>query len=138
MPSFLNRVFGYKKQDEEDSTTLLDGKYEAISPSAATFAEAQSAANRDPGFSLFKPKSRSKHALATTVPRLTLQLPPKDEPDSRVVFEPDPESLSLLDDAVIAAKRLHHSEALVLIRACAHTIIERGTHSYRVFSSSSS
>lgn len=150
MPSFLNKVFGYKKNDDKEAarptreasdSTLLDGKYEAIppilSPLASTFAEGQPTTDpdRDVGFSLFKPKSRGvfqksaqKHPEA--LPYLTLQLPgPKENPDSRalgVVFEADPDSQTVLDDAVIAAKRLNPLEALILIRACAQAITERG------------
>ncbi|KAH0834127.1 hypothetical protein J3R83DRAFT_11417 [Lanmaoa asiatica] len=150
MPSFLNKVFGYKKNDDKEAAhptrgvsdnALLDGKYEAIlpilSPTAPTFTEAQPTKDldRDAGFSVFRPKSRGvfqklaqKHPQA--VPHLTLQLPgPKEKLDSRplgVVFEADPDSQTVLDDAVIAAKRLNPLEALILIRACAQAITERG------------
>ena len=148
MPSFLNKVFGYKKYDDKEAarparepsdSSLLDGKYEAIlpiSPSASTFPQAQPAkdSDRDIGFSLFRPKTRgvsqkpAKHP--DDIPHLTLQLPgPKENSDSRplgVVFDADPDSEILLDDAVIAAKRLSPLEALVLIRACAQAITERG------------
>lgn len=152
MPSFLNKVFGYKKSDDKelprptcdapDGTTLLDGKYEAIppmlSPSASTFAEAQQArdSDRDTAFSLFKHKYRgvlqkSAQKSSAAVPHLTLRLPgPKENSDSRAlgtVFDADPVSQAMLDDAVIAAKRLTPAEALTLIRACAQTISERGT-----------
>ncbi|KAG6377763.1 hypothetical protein JVT61DRAFT_14536 [Boletus reticuloceps] len=150
MPSFLNKVFGYKRHDDKEATrlvrepldsTLLDGKYEAIlpifSPSSSTFAEAQQTKDpdRDGGFALFKSKilggsqkSAQKHSV--NVPHLTLHLPgPKEKLDSRalgVVFEADPGSQIVLDDATIAKKRLNPLEALILIRACTQAITERG------------
>ncbi|KAF9221788.1 hypothetical protein BS17DRAFT_757214 [Gyrodon lividus] len=148
MPSFLNKVFGYKKGDDKDAShsshdareardnVLLDGKYEAISPllspSAVAFADGQ--ANKDKrevGFSLFRPKSRvraQKHQH--DVPQLSLHLPgPKENSDSRalgIVFEADPQSQMVLDDAVIGAKALNPLEALILVRVCAQAIAERG------------
>lgn len=148
MPSFLNKVFGYKKHDDKEAptreasdSTLLDGKYEAIlpilSPTASTFAEAQP--TRDVGFSLFRPRTRGVQKHPQDIPHLTLRLPgPKENSDSRtlgVVFEADPDSQTVLDDAVIAAKRLTSLEALILIRACAQAITERGMLFYRLCSS---
>ncbi|KAG8215454.1 hypothetical protein J3R82DRAFT_9070 [Butyriboletus roseoflavus] len=144
MPSFLNKVFGYKKNDDRDAarptreasdSTLLDGKYEAIppvlSPSAATFAEAQS--SRELSFFTSKSRAASQKPAQKrpeAAPTLTLRLPGlKENLDSRalsVVFEADPDSQTILDDAVIAAKRLNPLEALILIRACAQAITERG------------
>jgi len=150
MPSFLNKVFGYKRHDDKEAVrptrdasdnTLLDGKYEAIppivSPSASTFAEAQPAKDpdRDVVFSLFRPRTRGASQKPAkkhpgNAPHLTLQLPgTKGNADSRslgVVFEADPDSQIVLDDTVIAAKRLNPLETLILIRACAQTITERG------------
>ncbi|KAG9310895.1 hypothetical protein JVU11DRAFT_8753 [Chiua virens] len=137
MPSFLNKVFGHKKHDDKEfpdaaDDNLLDGKYEAIppviSPSNTILAEAHSAKDSDRdilSFSLFKSKSRglslkSSRKDSAAVPHLTLHLPsPKDKLDSRALG-------TVLDDAVIAAKRLKPSEALILIRACAQAITERG------------
>ncbi|KIJ64337.1 hypothetical protein HYDPIDRAFT_112331 [Hydnomerulius pinastri MD-312] len=150
MPSFLNKVFGRKKQDDKDAprspneasdNALLEGKYEAISPvlspSAIAFADGQGSKDkeREVGFSLFRPKSRvgspkSSQKRADAVPQLSLHLPgPKQNSDSRalgVVFEADPESQTVLDDAVIGAKRLNPLETLILVRACAQAITERG------------
>lgn len=157
MPSFLNKVFGYKKHDDKEAarptreasdSSLLDGKYEAIvvSPTGSTFTEAQQSKDpdREVGFSLFKPKTRgvsqkSAQRHSEDVPHLTLQLPgPKQNSDSRslgVVFEADPDSQIVLDDAVIAAKRLNPLEALILVRACAQAITERGMFFHRSCSS---
>ncbi|KAF8127696.1 hypothetical protein EV363DRAFT_1514236 [Boletus edulis] len=150
MPSFLNKVFGYKKNDDKESarpvrepsdSTLLDGKYEAIlpilSPSSSTFAFSQQTKDpdRDGGFALFKSKilggsQKPAQKYSVNVPHLTLRLPgPKENLDSRalgVVFEVDPGSQIVLDDAVIAKKRLNPLEALILIRACTQAITERG------------
>lgn len=150
MPSFLNKVFGYKKNEDKETarptreasdSTLLDGKYEAIlpiiSPSTAALAQAQPSkdSDRDVLFSIFRPKFRgvsqkSGHKHPDVTPLLTLRLPPpKENSDSRalgIVFEADPDSQIIFDDTVIAAKRLDPLEALILIRACAHAITERG------------
>ncbi|KAH7882737.1 hypothetical protein F5I97DRAFT_1907989 [Phlebopus sp. FC_14] len=150
MPSFLNKVFGRKRQDEKDASqspneasdnVLLDGKYEAISPvlSPSIIAFAEALANkdkeRDHGFSLFRPKSRvgsskTNQKRADAVPQLSLQLPgPKENSDSRalgVVFEADPDSQTILDDEVIGARRLNPLEALILVRVCSQAITERG------------
>ncbi|KIJ18361.1 hypothetical protein PAXINDRAFT_9438 [Paxillus involutus ATCC 200175] len=150
MPSFLNKVFGYKKQDDKDASrspneasdnALLDGKYEAISPvlspTTIAFADGQGSRDieREVGFSLFKPKSRVRVQKATqkgqrAVPQLSLHLPgPKENYDSRtlgVVFEADPHLLIVLDDVVIGAKRLNPLEALILLRVCSQAVAERG------------
>ncbi|KAF9235011.1 hypothetical protein BU15DRAFT_51899 [Melanogaster broomeanus] len=150
MPSFLNKVFGHKKQDDKDTSpsspgapdsALLDGKYEAISPvlSPSTIAFAHGQANteaeREVVFSLFKPKSRGRaqkaaQKRAETIPQLSLHLPgPKENSDSRalgVVFEADPQLQTVLDGAAIGAKRLSPLEAIILVRACAQAIADRG------------
>ena len=148
MPSFLNKVFGYKKHDDKEAarptrepsdSTLLDGKYEAIdpvrSPTSSTFAATLQTkdSDRDAGFSFFRPKNRGQKSAQKrpeNLPQLTLHLPgPKENSDPRalgVVFEADPDSQIVLDDAVIAAKRLSPLEALILIRACSQAITEHG------------
>ena len=109
MPSFLNKVFGKKKderlppsptaQSNKDATkrhsnaSLLEGKYEAVSPSVspsvAKFTEvAQQSKDREGGpLSLFRTRSknpteqsRPSNAASAFVPHLTLNLPvPKEE-----------------------------------------------------------
>ncbi|KAG0700996.1 hypothetical protein DFH29DRAFT_586797 [Suillus ampliporus] len=143
MPSFLNKVFGRKTSDDKDQSKLsqdstdnglLDGKYEAVSPltyPAPSLPKAQ-AGKDHAGFSLFRPKSRigsSPYSQKRTenLPQLSLQLPSlKDNTESLGVFEVDPESQRILDDFVIGAKLLNPLEALILVRACAQTITERG------------
>ncbi|OAX38409.1 hypothetical protein K503DRAFT_800479 [Rhizopogon vinicolor AM-OR11-026] len=141
MPSFLNKVFGRKTSDDRDQAKhfqhsadhgLLEGKYEAVSTltlpgsNTTTLSKAQAA-----NFSLFRPKSRigSPQRRIETLPQLSLQLPSlKDNTDSFElgVFEVDLESQRILDDSVIGAKLLSPLEALILVRACAQAITERG------------
>lgn len=147
MPSFLNKVFGRKTSDDRiqakiqdsDDNGLLDGKYEAVSPlncntpNISTLSKVQTGKDHA-GFSLFRPKSRftsphSSHKRTENLPQLSLQLPSlKDNAESLElgVFEVDPESQRILDDSVIGARLLNPSEALLLVRACAQTITERG------------
>ncbi|KAG1767352.1 hypothetical protein EV702DRAFT_752982 [Suillus placidus] len=148
MPSFLNKVFGRKTSDDRDQAKpfqdsndngLLDGKYEAVSPLNFTapiitsLSKAQTGKDHA-GFSLFRPKSRfvsphSSFKRTENLPQLSLHLPSlKDNAESLElgVFEVDPESQRILDDSVIGAKLLNPLEALILVRACAQTITERG------------
>lgn len=146
MPSFLNKVFGRKTSDDriqakhfQDSNDngLLDGKYEAVSPLNFTTPSISTSSKTDKdhaGFSLFRPKSRftsphSSHKRTENLPQLSLQLPSlKDNAESLEfgVFEVNPESQRILDDSIIDAKLLNPSEALILVRACAQAITERG------------
>jgi hypothetical protein len=149
MPSFLSKVFNRKKQEGPDDSRhssdpgLLEGKFEAVSPTvsptAAHFPEPfgkEREKEKDGVFGL----SRSKHAPSSPnrshgrlddLPHLTLNLPgPKDDNNARalgVVFEADPELRVLLSDAEIAEKTLSPLETLILVKACSHTITERGT-----------
>jgi len=145
MPSFLNKVFGRKTSDDKDQVKhfqdsanngLLDGKYEAVSAltlttNPTTLSKAQAGKDYPAFSSLFRPKSRvgSPQKRGDTLPQLSLNLPAlKDntEPLELGVFEVDPESQRILDDSVIGAKLLNPLEALVLVRACAQAITERG------------
>jgi hypothetical protein len=151
MPSFLNKVFGRKTSDDRDQVKpfqdsndngLLDGKYEAVSPlnfvtpNITSLSKAQTGKD-NAGFSLFRPKSRfasphSSHKRLENLPQLSLHLPSlKDNAESLElgVFEVDPESQRILSDSVIGAKLLSPLEALILVRACAQTITERGKSS---------
>ena len=157
MPSFLSKVFGRKKQDDNESSreqghgrvsdaSLLEGKFEAVSPTvsptASNFIEAYAngKANgkdkeKDFGFSLFKTKSGSSFPDDSSkkrynLPHLSLNLPgPKVESNSRalgVVFEADPDAQILLPDSVIGERRLNPLETLILVRACSQAITARG------------
>ncbi|KAG2135354.1 uncharacterized protein EDB93DRAFT_1254271 [Suillus bovinus] len=126
-------------QDSNDNRTLLDGKYEAVSPlnytgpNISTLSKTQTGKDHA-GFSLFRPKSRftpphTSHKRTENLPQLSLQLPSlKDDAESLElgVFEVDLEPQRILDDSVIGAKLLSPLEALILVRACAQSITERG------------
>jgi hypothetical protein len=154
MPSFLNKVFGRKKSEDNEtqpsrapsSRSLLEGKFEAVSPSvspsATHFTEAAKQAlargrekEKDSGFLFFRPKLRSPsppsrgRKKVSDAPHLSLSLPVPKEERSRalgIVFEADPDAFTMLDEAVIGEKRLTPLETLVLVRACSRVIIERG------------
>ncbi len=160
MPSFLSKVFGRKKDEKEPSNnkrhstgSLLEGKFEVVSPTvsptASNFAESAQQPkekDKDVGFSLFRPRSRtspksdsSKSSSPAT--HLTLRLPVPKEAKSRalgVVFEADPNDRSTLSDALIGERRLNPLEALLLVKACATAIVERGGEFYLTSSSASS
>ncbi|KAG2125749.1 hypothetical protein DEU56DRAFT_564087 [Suillus clintonianus] len=142
MPSFLNKVFGRKTSDDKDQAKpfqdsidngLLDGKYEAVTPlnfTAPNLSKVQTGKDHA-GFSLFRPKSRipnspSSHKRTENLPQLSLHLPSLKDNVELGVFEVDPESQRILDDSVIGARLLNPLEALILVRACAQTITERG------------
>ncbi|KAF7799212.1 hypothetical protein EIP86_010444 [Pleurotus ostreatoroseus] len=159
MPSFLNKVFGRKKDDKPGSPTahahkrhsnasLLEGKYEAVSPnvspSATKFTEtAQQAKDKDGAssnpLSLFRSRSRnitdptrSSSTPSLPTPQLTLNLPVPKEEKSRalgVVFEADPDNISTLPEAVIGERRLSPLEALLLVKACSEYITRHGGES---------
>jgi hypothetical protein len=147
MPSFLSKLLGRKKGQEPDSPsdkrsspTLLDGKFEAVSPtvspSAALFSDPtvaqirgnDKAKDKESPFNLLRLKSRpssdspTTEKPATDVPHLSLTLPvTKDRGRTLdVVFEPGRE------DAAIREMRLSPNEALSLVRTCSQVIIERG------------
>lgn len=145
MPSFLSKVFGRKKDDKDSprrvaDTGLLDGKFEAVSPSATKFPEVANERQtrhkeKESPFNVFRSKSRpsspeSKKDRRGEVPHLSLDLPGlRDEEASRelgLVFDADPESQVLSED-VIGRRRLSPLETLVLVRACSEAIIARGT-----------
>lgn len=154
MSSFLSKVFGRKKDDKESPRlqgrasdgSLLEGKYEAVSPTvsplATHFSEVTNGKSnlgkekeKDLGFALFKAKSRTSSSDPPSqkrldLPHLSLNLPgPKEDSNSRalgVVFEGDCSQL-LLADSVIGERRLNPLETLVLVRACSQAIAARGT-----------
>jgi hypothetical protein len=157
MPSFLSKVFGRKKDDKESprsqgrvSPSLLEGKFESVSPSATKFPEVPNGKGNGHGkekekakekekdsFALFKAKSRpaSPDALKKRVdiPQLSLNLPgPKEDSSSRalgVVFEGDPDAQILLGDSIMGERRLNPLETLILVHACTQAITARGTSS---------
>ncbi|KAJ8517094.1 hypothetical protein ONZ45_g5674 [Pleurotus djamor] len=152
MPSFLSKVFGRKKDEKEHSngrdseSSLLEGKFEAVSPTvsptAAKFAEAnghgkdkEKEKEREFGFKPFKTKSNtaSPTSAQTTrdFPHLSLSLASdsKDQTNSRVigaVFDADPDSQILLPENSIGERRLSPQETTELVRVCAQAITARG------------
>ncbi|PPQ69057.1 hypothetical protein CVT24_000100 [Panaeolus cyanescens] len=149
MQSFLSKVFGRKKDDKDVSPTqlspgeLLGERFEAISPNvspgAAQFLELDPKVNageasKDPGFTLFRAKSRpsspqTKPKRHDTLPQLSLAfLEPNGplSPAADFVREADPDMSVLLSDAIIGQRKLNPLEALILIRACSQAIIARG------------
>ncbi|KAF8153759.1 hypothetical protein B0H34DRAFT_816919, partial [Crassisporium funariophilum] len=154
MYSFLSKVFGRKKDDQDLSPTtklapgeLLEGRFEAISPNvspAAQLLELDPKTNghevkdkeKDIGFSLFRAKSRPASPEVRKIdalPHLSLNFGgPKEVSDSRnvaVLFETDLDAQILLNDTIIGQRRLNPLEALVLVRACSQAIIARGLES---------
>ena len=120
MATFFSKVFPRKKDKEtsnkrNSASSLLEGKFEAVSPtvspSAANFVdsaqkpkdqgrEKEKEKEKESAFSLFRPRSRpvspppsDTRKTASDVPHLTLNLPVPKEQRSRalgVVFEADP------------------------------------------------
>jgi hypothetical protein len=157
MPSFFSKLLGRKKVQEPepspdkcDSPTLLEGKFEAVSPtvspSAAHFTDPglaqirgnDKAKDKESPFNLLRYKSRPSSPTAekpvTDVPHLSLTLPvTKDRGRALdVVFEPVHESVALLNQVAIGERRLSPDEALSLVRACSQVTIERGASLSRV------
>jgi len=145
MPSFLSKVFGRKKGDEKESTatrsvkrisdsSLLEGKFEAISPSTPKFPEdihaSETGKDRDgdkaAAFALSKPKPKSQLSSSITdAPHLTLRLPGLiDKNGGSLVPSLSPRA----DDSnhSISTRRLTPAETLLLIEACSKAITERG------------
>ncbi|KAL7278502.1 hypothetical protein ACG7TL_007501 [Trametes sanguinea] len=154
MAAFLSKVFPRKKEKDTNKrssvSSLLEGKFEAVSPtvspSAAKFEEGaqrpkergrekEKEKEKDAGFSLFRSKSRPLSPVPDTrktapdVPRLTLNLPVPKEERSRalgVVFEADPNDQGILPDDVIGERRLNPLETLLLVKACSAAIMANG------------
>ena len=149
MPSFLSKVFGRKKSDDKESTTirsvkrisdasLLEGKFEAvpstISPSALRFPEDVLASEKGKDregdksrpFGLSKPKPRLQPSSPITdAPHLTLRLPGTiDKNDDSLVTSLSPQADE--SDDSISTRRLTPPETLLLIQACSKAITERG------------
>ncbi|KAL5525182.1 hypothetical protein ACEPAF_9051 [Sanghuangporus sanghuang] len=166
MPPFFSKVFARGKEKEKEkgkdglkepsspsakqakrfsrtsATSLLEGKFEAVSPSVSPTAEKygevdQTTPKKDKekerSAGLFRPKSRTTSGSDASrkqeeVPHLKLDLnlpSPKLDPKKRnlsIVYEGD----AVLDDDVIGEKRLSPAEALKLMRACSSVLTSRG------------
>jgi hypothetical protein len=155
MPSIISRLLGRKKVQEPESslnepghpTSLLDGKFEAVSPnvspSAAHFTDPGAAQirgidkpkDKESPFYLFRARSRPSSDLSTAektvpdVPHLSLNLPVTKDRGRALgaVFESVSEPYALLHDTAIGDSYLTPHQALCLVRACSQVIIERGT-----------
>ncbi|KAF8494940.1 hypothetical protein F5888DRAFT_1805259 [Russula emetica] len=156
MPSILSRLLGRKKSQEPESLTdkpgsppLLEGKFEAVSPtvspSAAFFTDPGAAQirgieklkDKESPLHLFRSRSRPSLDLSTVekvekaapnVPHLSLNLPVIKERGRAldVVFESGSDALAPLNETTIRERRLTPHEALSLVRACSQVILERG------------
>ncbi|THH30472.1 hypothetical protein EUX98_g3724 [Antrodiella citrinella] len=148
MPSFFSKVFGRKKDDKpaaharrhSASASLLEGKYEAVSPTTSPtsdkfHSDQGKEKEKDAGFSLFRPRSRSTASpkdengkSSSHKPRLELNLTVARVPKTRtlgVVFE-GADDRGILPVTVISERRLTPSESLLLVKACAAAIVDRG------------
>jgi hypothetical protein len=146
MPSFLSKVFGRKTLEDRDypptearnsSGTLLDGRFEVVSPPVSPTAQLftggeqgfrNHSKEKETRFTLFRLKSRTSEAdlvspKSAGVPHLTLDLPGSRENPSPILH---PDSQHALPEAVIGERRLSPSEALTLVRACSQWMTERG------------
>ena len=148
MPSFFAKVFGRKKDKRASSPprgrasdgSLLDGKFEAVSPVNTRideFPENALGANGKEkvlASGLSKVKSQRSQSFPNpkreeNLPKLSLTLPAsKDDTQASalgVVFEAGPDVQILTDDA-IGSRLLTPSETLILVRICSQAIIARG------------
>jgi len=145
MPSFLSKVFGRKKSDERESTatrsvkrisdsSLLEGKFEAISPSTPKFPEDIHASERGKdregdkaaAFGLSKPKPKSQLSSSITdAPHLILRLPGLIDKNGDSLVPSFNAQADNSDDS-ISTRRLTPAETLLLIEACSKAITERG------------
>jgi len=148
MPSFFSKVFGRKKDKTASSPSrgrasdgsLLDGKFEAVSPVNTRIDEfpenALGANGREKVLAsgLSRAKSQRSQSFPNpkreeNLPQLSLTLPPpKDDTQTSplgVVFEAGPDVQILTDDA-IGSRLLTPSETLILVRICSQAIIARG------------
>ncbi|KAL1745243.1 hypothetical protein HDZ31DRAFT_19498, partial [Schizophyllum fasciatum] len=118
MSSILSKVFGRKKDRGEhrsharqSRTSLLDGKFERVSPTVS------------PSVENFPDAGQRKELEKNNDFKLTLNLPGvKEEVGGRgldTVFEAVPSSS-------LSERRLTPAEALVLLRACSQSIIAHG------------
>jgi hypothetical protein len=152
MPSFFSKVFGRKSADDKEhpteartsNGTLLDGKFEVVSPpvspTALLFTDGEhgfrSSKEKESRFTLFRLKHRTSETTLPSpksvedAPHLTLNLPDTAENASPAL---DPDSQIILSDDVVGDKRLNAHEALTLIRACSQWISERGVSSFEIF-----
>lgn len=130
MPSFLSKVFGRKKLDDQDlsparvsAPSLLEGKFEAVSPTVSESGEKQ------------PEKGKEKNTPPTryqSPPHLTLNLSdPKTDHEAGhqslgIVFDADPDAQVVLSAETIGEQRLTPLDTLLLVKACTQVIVARG------------
>jgi hypothetical protein len=122
MPSFLSKVFGKKKDGSpalspraSTSGSLLDGKYEAVSPTIS------------PSASRFEAGTSNGPRVGQRAPHLSLHFPDRQRAGAEGVFVDEVERDVMLSDDVIGARRLGVDELLPLVQACVKHISEKGT-----------
>ena len=171
MPTFFSKILHLGKDKEKDKKngepasptspkgnrrvsihSLLEGKFEAVSPTVSEQDEADGKLQQQQkGYDvkdgdrekdksslplLYRPKSRTKSPSRRSedVPRLTLtlNLPSVTEAstDRRVspTFKSIIEGVPTLDDATLGVTRLSPQNALKLMKACAASINSRGAY----------
>jgi hypothetical protein len=126
MPSFLSKVFGRKKDASpparspraSGSPSLLDGKYEAVSPTVSPSATRfESLAQRKAG-----PSGNGNQR----VPHLSLHFPDRGRLGTDGVFDEQAVKDVMLSDDVIGTRQLSVEELLPLVQACVKHISEKG------------
>jgi len=163
MPSFFSKVFGRKKDNKRGASpsrgrvsdsSLLDGKFEAVSPVntridddelpenalgangkqkvlVATSALSTTTTTTNNNNKVKSSQRSQSFPHRENLPQLSLTLPTAPQEDDAhasalgVVFEAGPDVQILTDDA-IGSKLLTPSESLVLVRICSQAIIARG------------
>ena len=150
MASFFTKVFSKKKAEERGQSSsskqtleppLLEGRYEAISPTVSPSAE--KFLGRDQTIKPKEEKEKGNAGLlknlsrgsavqqlkrAERAPHLSLHLAPSRTDDNRrrpleAIFG---EKFTIIDDATLGERRLLPREALPLVKACAQAIILYG------------
>ncbi|KAF5329545.1 hypothetical protein D9619_009366 [Psilocybe cf. subviscida] len=140
MHAFLSKIFGRKKDEKKDEETsptalsptqLLDGKFEAVSPtvspSASKFLELdQTNGERDQSTSSARTTTRptsldGKSSKLDTLPHLSLNFG-----ETRTEGFLLDDEIRGLSDNLIGERRLNPLEALILIRSCSQAITAHG------------
>jgi hypothetical protein len=127
MPSFLSKVFGRKKDASPparspralDSPSLLDGKYEAVSPTVSPSATR---------FDSLAQRKAGPSAQPQRVPHLSLHFPDRSRLGTEGVFDEQAVKEVMLSDDVIGTRQLSVEELLPLVQACVKHISEKGMY----------
>jgi len=155
MANFFNKVFNKKKAEDRGQSSssskrnleapLLEGRYEAISPTVSPSAEKFLGRDQTPKAKEDKDnkeKEKGNTGLlkglrgsaiqqlkrAERAPHLSLHLAPSrtDDNKRRTLDAIFGEKYTILDDATLGERRLLPREALPLVKACAQAIITHG------------